>query len=217
MSTAQFGPFQALFEPGRFEVPLYLELLNWSGRDIQTAIDLIDEALTRNDATNWVDKLLDDANWRPHLVAALALVLDDGGRLDTGALWRAIDAGSWVTPQLVATAYFVDRTFPERVRERMSALCPVVLPAGLSTIARHSATGPSGITGRSAKMMSSLLTLARLIPGLPSDVRQTIESPEFKELLNWDVDRSGHIAAEWAKQLTRHFAVRDRVLRPKCT
>ena len=65
-------------------------------------IDRVEQALSLQGAEEFVDVMFDDPNWRPHLVGAIALILDDGSRLSPTALWHAIDAGSWVIPQLVS-------------------------------------------------------------------------------------------------------------------
>jgi hypothetical protein len=66
-----------------------------------------------------VDQMLEDVAWRAQVIGALALVL--GERRDSAhpALWRAIDGGSWVVPQLCAAAFLVDREFEAAAEERL--------------------------------------------------------------------------------------------------
>jgi hypothetical protein len=104
MALTEFGPFAIAFDRGELKVPGYLELLGLNDNDSQVVIDRIERASATGDPRPWVDALLNDANWRPHLVAAIAFLLDDRDTLDRHLLWKAIDSGSWVTPQLVVTA-----------------------------------------------------------------------------------------------------------------
>ncbi|MBP0008114.1 MULTISPECIES: hypothetical protein [unclassified Roseofilum] len=55
--------------------------------------------------------LFEDINWRTHLVACVILLLLDDVELYLELLWSRIKHGSWVAPQLVATALLIDRDF----------------------------------------------------------------------------------------------------------
>jgi hypothetical protein len=181
----------------------------------QVVIDRIERALARDGALRFIDILFDDPNWRPHLVGAIALILDDGDRLEAGGLWRAIDAGSWVIPQLVVIALMVDREFPARLVERVESLCPVSVPLGLSPAERHSATGPGSSRQRSAKLLASLLSVGTAVPSLSSRIAGFREEPAVVELLKQDVDKASDIAASWQRQLVEQFRLRGRALKPK--
>jgi hypothetical protein len=117
MPLEKFGPFASAFEKGQLAVPGHLALLSLRGPESDVVIDRIQTAMRSEDPRRWVDALFDDPNWRAHLVGAIALLLDAGSRLSTAPLWHAIDAGSWVTPQLVVTAYFTDPSFREHLIE----------------------------------------------------------------------------------------------------
>ena len=145
----------------------------------------------------------------------MALVLDDSRQFAPASLWRAVDAGSWVTPQLVVTAYFVDPEFPRSVVERIEALCPVSVPASLTPLERHSATGPANAVQRSAKMMSSLVFIGRRLPSLATWLDTMCADVEVAELLAQDVDDTADICEEWLEQLTFQFARRGRQLKPR--
>src|SRR5215217_7637161 len=80
------------------------------------------------------------------------IVLDGRQTLTPTALWRAVDAGSWVLPQLVVCAHIVDSDFPSQCRDRMRAGAPVAPVPDLSPVERHSATGPGNARQRSAKL-----------------------------------------------------------------
>jgi hypothetical protein len=74
----------------------------------------------------WIGRLFAELNWRPHLVGAIALLLGAGRAAEIGALWRAIDRGSWVGPLLVVTADFRDPEFPSAARTRIAGRCPLL-------------------------------------------------------------------------------------------
>ena len=166
MTKADFGPFEGAFGNTGLNVPGYLLLLNLPDERAQVVIDRIAMALATGNPQPRVDALFLDADWRPHLVGALALLLSEDLILDLATCWTAIDRGSWVTPQLVVTAMFRDITFAENVRSRVAARCPVSEQGDLTRIQRHVATGPARTDERSAKMMASLLAAARCVPSL---------------------------------------------------
>ncbi|WP_162589975.1 hypothetical protein [Variovorax sp. RA8] len=58
--------------------------------------------------------VLDASGWRPHLVACVALLCGHTTPKMLWYLWRAIQADSWVAPQLVATASLVDPEFANK-------------------------------------------------------------------------------------------------------
>src|SRR5436190_18435423 len=72
----KFGPFARVFEKGELEVPGHLELLGLNSSGAQIVIDRIVVAMKIGDTQRWLTALLHDVNWRPHLVGAIALLLD---------------------------------------------------------------------------------------------------------------------------------------------
>jgi hypothetical protein len=63
--------------------------------------------------------LLEEVGWRAQLVGAFALAVAGGDQKACTALWRAMDSGSWVSPQLAATAFLIDPAFELRAEERL--------------------------------------------------------------------------------------------------
>jgi hypothetical protein len=215
MPISKFGPFAGAFEKGELTVPGHLELLNLHGPGADVVIDRIQLALLTEEPRRWVDALFDDPNWRAHLVGAIAILLDGGARLDTVAMWRALDSGSWVTPQLVVTAYFADPVFPEHLIERVKRRCEVTVPSALSPVERHSATGPGGTVHRSAKLLVSLLSMGKRLPALSSFLQQASAEPDLAALLEKDIDNAAAITDSWCTQVITHFATRQHVLIPR--
>ena len=179
-SAAEFGPFASVLEsPG---APAPLLLLSMRGSETGGLIDRIAQASTRPHAAASVDAMFESPDWRPHVIAAVALILDGGERLDPTPLWAAIDSGSWVTPQLVATAYLIDPAFAERLRARLESRCAVQVPAGLSAAERHRATGPATSEERSAKLLAALLQIGMLVPSLARRVASAAHDPQLATL-----------------------------------
>lgn len=71
---------------------------------------------------SWRDEavaLLDERNWRGHVIACAAALLGGSSAPLNEAVWRAFDTGSWAAPQLVATAFLIDTQFDTRAEERL--------------------------------------------------------------------------------------------------
>lgn len=215
MSLAQFGPFANVFEASGLPVPGYLVLLNLGGPEVQIVIDRVAKALSQGNSQKWIDALFDDVNWRPHLVGAIAMILNERSSFSCASLWRAIDRGSWVIPQLVVTGFYADPTFVEQCRTRIDTAGPISVPQGLSPIERHSATGPAGVSARSSKLLASLVAVGRRIPSMESWLEQACLRSEIQELIKQDIDNSASITSEWLESVTESFAERGRKLSPK--
>ena len=159
-----FGPFAVVFQPiGDDEWP-YFSLLHLHDERVAVVVELIRAVSRKDDAEPYTLTLLWDVNWRPHLVGAIA-----GYFRKTDAtvaqIWRAVDAGSWVTPQLSAVLSLIDDRFIDCSLERLASYCPLSNDPQYSIdspIERHNAQGPAGSRNRSAKAASSLLALLRL-------------------------------------------------------
>lgn len=117
MEIRQFGPFKSLFDGVYTSYSGYLPLLGLRPGDAtQSAIDRVEHALHAGESQLWLDAMLAERNWRPHLPAAVALLLDRSQTLSPVSLWSAIDRGSWVAPQLVVAALFSDAEFPTKTK-----------------------------------------------------------------------------------------------------
>lgn len=134
----------------------YLSLLQISD-EAPAVADLVAQGLAAPDAPEHFAELMRQDGWRPHLVGALAVLLDTKRRLDRDLLWTAIDRGSWVTPQLVATLSLADDTFLQQAQKRLDR------QSALS----DASVGRAPATGRRARWylrvtMMVLVTLAVL-------------------------------------------------------
>jgi hypothetical protein len=159
-----------------------------------------------------IARLLDEENWRPHLVAAVALSVLGYDRAAFTKLWAAFDAGSWVTPQLAVVAYLRDPDFRGQARVRVEARGPIDASrlTRSSPLKGHIAFGPAGVPERSAKSASALIYLLNLFG--PSDWLTTeLASPDLTALLSGDRDHASTIAENWLgalKTILRALAIK---------
>jgi hypothetical protein len=212
MPLSEFGPFASVFQRGELDVPGHLELLHLHDDGAQVVISRIEQALAIMDPTPSIRALLGSPNWRPHLVAAIAMLLQEGPPCCIDALWGAIDAGSWVTPQLVVAAMFLDTGFSTAARTRVADGCVIRPPVAMSPADQHSATEPSGTAVHSAKLTASLLAVSAHVPALSSWRASISDDREVQELLARDIDHSDRIATDWLTHLVRQFELRGRTL-----
>jgi hypothetical protein len=210
MGPSDFGPFESVWRDG----PGHLPLLHMNSGDVPAVLGGISDALaSADDSPRYVQLMLQDANWRPHLVAAIAALLSSGRSNYAPALWAAFDSGSWVAPQLACALYFLDPEFASEAKRRIAGLCPVAVPPGLSAAERHSATGSAGLSQRSAKNLASLMRVLARIPSETTWVASELDKPEVQELLESDVDSSAEIADSWFDALHSSFERLGRELR----
>src|SRR5579862_6862945 len=100
-----FGIFAPVLRRGT----AYYALLNFCGTNVIETVVLVKEccSLVSNPYTD-ICLLLRQPNWRPHVVAAVALSVLPYDAETGRELWAAFDAGSWVAPQLGAAAFLRD-------------------------------------------------------------------------------------------------------------
>ncbi len=183
MKAPHYGPFAPVFESGELDVPGHVCLLNLGHEShARTVIGRVRDALAAEEPGPWVERMLGQPNWRPHLVAAVAYLADDARRLAIEPLWRRLEDGSWVSPQLAVAAFFVDPAFPERFRARP-------LPANAKTVA-------------------ALIGAASLADELAAEAARARHEPEIAPLLAKDAsfDRSDDIVRSWAAAIAARFA-----------
>ncbi len=196
-TTNPFGIFSPLFG----SEPAYLDLLHL--RNIHAVSKVRDCCRASSNPIPDIGRLLDEANWRPHLVGATALAVLGYDRVAFDKFWSAFDAGSWVAPQLAVVAYLRDPDFPEKAKVRVLSRCPVDLSrvTPMDALERHVVSGPAGSIERSAKAANSLIYLLKLQG--PSDWLATeLTSPDLATWLSTDCDGGSSIAGAWLHSLT---------------
>jgi len=161
----RFGVFSSVLETGD-----YLALLHLSALEAKVAVSRVVDCCRASENPHLETAgLLDESNWRPHLVAAVALAALPYNRTSITKLWQAFDAGSWVTPQLAVVAYIRDPNFQELAKARILARCPLQTArlTSLFPLQRHVALEPAGARPRSAKAGASLVRLMGHIQPTP--------------------------------------------------
>lgn len=190
----------------RFDIrSAYTELLHMRGRPgvlmlVQTAIE------SGEVPGGFIHSLLADGNWRSHIVGAGAVLLHEKPREFAQSLWSAIDAGSWVSPQLVVTVFLIDPEFVEQAKRRIELGCPVSSPEGLSPLHRHVVTGSGGATDRSSKNAASLLGMLGCFESEAAWVATQRSHRAIKQLLESNWDAAGDIANRWLCNVRHQFS-----------
>jgi hypothetical protein len=157
------GVFSPVFSSGG-----YLALLHLDSPDAKSVVSSVVKCGQASRTPHRdIARLLDESNWRPHIVAAVAVAALRYDPQSMQQLWVAFDAGSWVAPQLAVAAYLRDPNFCELAKTRILTRCPLKSSrlTSLRPLEHHLAAGPSGARPRSAKAAASLICLAsRLAP-----------------------------------------------------
>jgi len=136
----------------------------------------------------YVNRLLEDRNWRGHLIAMAAALVSPDAASHVSALWRCFDRGSWVAPQLAVSLSCSDTGFAVNARLRIVARCPILDDDGFFR----------GQTQRvSAKNLGSLLRVLAYVPGQASWAASQLQAPDVRELLKADYDAAGEIVEWW--------------------
>jgi len=106
--------FRAVFDSDPQGGAWYLHLLNLSQRPTESVRVVAECVRTATSPAGEIDALWQELDWRFHLVGAVGfLALSDRGGL-VESLWRRIEQGSWVAPQLCACAALADPGFVRR-------------------------------------------------------------------------------------------------------
>lgn len=203
-----FGPFAVIFEPIGDDSTPYLSLLHLHHDRVANVIALISDAANSDDSESSIVSLLQDVDWRPHLVGAVANYFRKFDSA-TAQIWRAVDSGSWVTPQLLAILSLIDEDFLAHSIGRLTSGCPLSNDPDYSVeepLERHVAQGPSGSVHRSSKAAASLLTLLQIDSADDERVQEIERNGDLQDLIATDVDQSGDVATSWREKLLKLVA-----------
>ena len=198
-----FGPYSVAFaNTGRNRNSYYALKSLTTKRGLEAAIVVRDVALS-GDTEEFVLRMLRDINWRPNMVAAVSTYYRAYPSTIT-QMWAALDAGSWVTPQLAVVLSIRDTEFTRQAIARLNRGCPVSDDPEYrveTAAAQHSAQGPAGSQGRSAKSASSLFAILQAdSPDEPNTIALA-DDADLQRLIANDVDRGGAIAISWRDKL----------------
>src|SRR5690606_29802267 len=90
--------------------------------------------------------LLEDADWRAHIVAAVvaSMMYRSKGISWSDQLWKRLHEGNWTSPQLCVVLSYIDRTFLARAREVIGSGGRIDYSQELGPMLSHSKRGPAG-------------------------------------------------------------------------
>jgi O-acetyl-ADP-ribose deacetylase (regulator of RNase III) len=146
-----FSSFLPMFGPDTY----YLSLLHLGS---PKALEVAGECLRAcGDSDSEIKAMLEQYGWREDLVAGAALLAGGASEVTLQAMWDALDADSWVVPQLTVLLSALDPEAHDKMKKRLLLGCPVK-PRGrdnMSSVERHIIHGTSAIQHQSAKAWSS--------------------------------------------------------------
>lgn len=166
----------------RLSIANYLAFLSLRGSEVQEEISKIRNALAQPTSAHLerdLTSLLRARNWRFHNIACVAIACGGASATLLAELWRCIRAGSWTSPQLSATAAYVDPEFQQRA----------------SLLIEDQAT-----------YFKSIVPLATLLTArMPELSLSEVARANLSEATALDRDNSGAIALSWHKSLVEAF------------
>lgn len=96
------------------------------------------------------------------------------------------------------TLSICDPEIVANIKSRISDYCAISTPRVLSILEKHSATGPAGSAGRSAKNMASLVEVLSTIDSEAEWLSVVKQDPKVEVLLSTDLDGSATIVRSWS-------------------
>ncbi|MDM0058289.1 hypothetical protein [Variovorax fucosicus] len=144
------GEFEG--RPYRASRANYLAFLSLRGVEINAEIGKL-RALFAEHPVSLLEQdvicLLTARNWRFHNIACVVLAAGFIADRSLAALWACIHSGSWTSPQLVATAAYVDSRYQQKARELLadhSTYFKSIVPLAEILAAEHGLTEVEGDT-----------------------------------------------------------------------
>lgn len=118
----KFGIFDKFWDNQPNHLPLLnlsIDLSETETFNLGKSLKLIDEIISKNqieDIYNDTRKMLDELNWRLHLVAFITILKLDKPEQQKfiGFLWKRLCLDTWVSPQLLVTLSKIDFNFKEK-------------------------------------------------------------------------------------------------------
>jgi hypothetical protein len=165
----------------RLSVTNYLAFLSLRGVEMQEEVGKLRAALAEPTPAHLerdLTKLLRARNWRFHNIACVAIACERPSETVLDELWACIQAGSWTSPQLAATAAFVDPAFPQKATRLIED---------------------------STTYYKSIVSLAALLARVDGASRSDTAMANISEATSIDRDGSGDIAVKWHANLVAAF------------
>jgi len=184
------------FLPLMYPKPLYLELLHFQPSE-ETLRTLERCVLRSRSYLEDLEFLLNHSNWRFQLLGCSALSAVQPTPTMIGPVWAAFDQGSWISPQLAATACCCDPDFIAHASDRVAQATLVLV--GKEAIRPRVRTPGAPALKIESKAFFALAGLLLHEPGEDARVEERIA--EFPIQAAWAADRASddgeRIATSW--------------------
>jgi hypothetical protein len=168
----------------RLPIANYLAFLSLRGEEAVREIEKLREAMSEPSTAHLerdVSLLLRARNWRFHNIACVAIACTGASATLLDELWQCIQLGSWTSPQLAATAVFVDPSFVNKAMR----------------LIEDRTTYYKSIVSLAALLTSQIEGAPSISPAAQANIGEAI---------GIDRDRSGDIAVGWYKNLLEAFS-----------
>jgi len=184
LDDSSFGPFTP-FVQDKGRLSSYFALLRLHYDRAERTFRLIREAAKAPDAERFTVLLLRDRDWRRSLVGAVAACYMPTPTV-IEEVWQCVDAGSWVSPQLLAVLSVIDRAFADRALQRLR---------------EHESRSTGDQRYSYAKSASSIIAL--LLQHASDHERATYweGNQAMRKILVDDIANGGAIATSWKTNL----------------
>jgi hypothetical protein len=177
LQTSFFMDSEYEGRPCRVSRANYLEFLSLRGTEAELEVQklkLLLGSLPVESLSGDIIRLLSAINWRYHNIACVTMAAGYASPETIEALWARIAAGSWTSPQLVATAAYVDRDFQRRA---------------IRAVSDH------------ATYFKSIVSLAAVLEQICGVTLADISRQNVDEAQSLDRDNAGAIATGWLRNL----------------
>lgn len=201
MSKLNYGVFGEFWDGHPNHLPfLHLHEIPDPSSEFNLAksIDILDLIISTNSeasVTSGINLLLASENWRPHLVAALAVLKINkvNQSAHVPALWDRLQHQSWVSPQILVVLSMIDPEFT-RLAEDIRVQGYRVNYSSKYSLKRNRRKGPIELTADHSKLLASVQYLLKgiivdtdenegggsLAKNWKNSLLQLIESGRFK-------------------------------------
>ena len=170
----------------------FLSLRNYTDEpkefNLKLSITKLERILSENSESNVkndIKLLLDNEDWRLHIVASIVLLIlkKDNAQDIIDLFWFRIKNGSWVSPQILVVLYYSDLNFKDKCRQILNDGLNINY-VELNPIAHHSERGG---TPKSIAEKKVLASIDYLLNGIVNDTSKT--------------DNGGSITKSWKENL----------------
>ncbi|MCB9643871.1 MAG: hypothetical protein H6728_12420 [Myxococcales bacterium] len=151
-----------------------------------------------------VRDLLQDTNWREHLVAVGCIFVGIQDAETLQAAWTCFDQDSWITPQLAAVLSLVDQGFASKARDRLlhSTMILGVGARQIGPIGEAEEASPTAHFRIGSKGVAALFKLYQTHPQADPHLLARLEQTEFPHFLMEEqlIDNGGLLAQNWVQR-----------------